>query len=108
MLPKRFNLNLISKFRTELMGLSALGIIACHAAPNGVYLPSPLYQLAAFGQLGVIIFFFLSGMGVFYSLSQFEGSVWKWYKRRFLRIGIPYSLLAIPFFIFAQFRNRGG
>lgn len=34
MLSKKFNLNFISKFRAELMGISALGIIACHALLN--------------------------------------------------------------------------
>jgi peptidoglycan/LPS O-acetylase OafA/YrhL len=66
------------------MGLSALGIIACHASPNGVYLPSPLYQLAAFGQLGVIVFILLSGLGMSYSLGKHKGSMWMWYAKRFV------------------------
>lgn len=107
MLLKKFNLNLISKFRSELMGLSALGIIACHASPNGVYLPSPLYQIAAFGQLGVIVFFLLSGLGMSYSLDKHKGSMWLWYAKRFKRLFIPYTMLALPFFVYRTYATGG-
>lgn len=65
-----FNLNLISKYRAELMGVSTLLILICHAAGNDVFMPSWLMYVVAQGQLGVDIFLFLSGMGLYYSLSE--------------------------------------
>lgn len=105
---KKFNLNLISKYRTALMGISALGIIACHAVPNGVYLPSPFHQLAGFGQLGVIVFFLLSGLGMSYSLDKHKGSKWMWYAKRFKRLFIPYTILALPFFVYQTYASGEG
>lgn len=58
------NLQLLSRHRTELMGLSALGIIACHTQANGVVMSGWLWQIFSLGQLGVSVFFFLSGMGI--------------------------------------------
>lgn len=68
-----FNLNLISKYRAELMGVSTLLILICHAAGNDVLMPRWLMYLVAQGQVGVDIFLFLSGMGLYYSLNQSGG-----------------------------------
>lgn len=68
-----FNLNLISKYRAELMGGSTLLILICHAAGNDVLMPKWLMYVVAQAQLGVDIFLFLSGMGLYYSLSTNRG-----------------------------------
>lgn len=68
-----FNLNLISKYRTELMGISAILILICHAAGNNVLMPKWLMYLVAQGSIGVDVFFFLSGMGLYYSLFSHKG-----------------------------------
>ena len=68
-----FNLNQISKYRAELMGVSTLLILLCHAAGNDVLMPKWLMYVVAQGQLGVDIFLFLSGMGLYYSLSTHRG-----------------------------------
>lgn len=97
----RFNFHLFSRYRTELMGLSAMGIIACHTYANGVVMPGWLWQFFSLGQLGVSVFFFLSGMGIWFSLReiQFErGGVMYWYSRRFKKLFVPFLILALPFF----------
>lgn len=66
------DLSLLSKYRTELMGFSAIGIIMCHACGNNVAMPSILWQICSLGQLGVPIFFLLSGLGMYYSLLKTE------------------------------------
>lgn len=66
----KINLSLLSKFRTELMGFSAIGILMCHACGNNVAMPSSIWQICSLGQLGVSLFFLLSGMGLFYSLKK--------------------------------------
>ncbi len=65
-----FSLHKISEYRTELMGLSAMLILICHAAGNDLAMPHYLRLLIAQGQIGVDIFLFLSGMGLFHSLSK--------------------------------------
>lgn len=64
------NLALLSKYRQELMGFSAVGIIMCHACGNNVAMPTILWQICSLGQIGVSMFFFLSGMGMYYSLCK--------------------------------------
>ena len=92
------DLNLLSKYRTPLMGLAALMVIFCHAPYYGVVMPRVVHEVLGRGNLGVDIFLFLSGIGCWYSL--FKGvSLKQWYYRRFVRIFIPYLLMQIPFWI---------
>lgn len=67
------NLSLLSKYRTQMMGLAALMIIACHAPASDVAMPSILRQVLGFGNYGVGVFFFLSGIGCWYSLNKSSG-----------------------------------
>lgn len=92
-----FQFKSISTYRAELMGLAAIGILMCHAAPNGVHLPAFVMQLFGLGQIGVSLFFFLSGLGLYFSLSSSpDRQVRSWYRKRFVRILIPYSLIYAP------------
>ena len=109
----KFNLNIISKYRTELMGVSAIGILCCHAVGNNVLLPSYIKKIMELGQLGVNIFFFLSGVGIWYSLQNI-GDIFRynnyisWYKKRYIRLFVPYLLLAMPFYVyFIILKNEG-
>lgn len=94
-----FNLNLLSKYRTPLMGIAAIMIIACHASGNGVLMPTYIKKFLTYGNLGVDIFLFLSGMGCYYSLSKGINTR-TWYKKRFVRIFMPYFLIQIPFWAY--------
>lgn len=94
------DLSLLSKYRTELMGLSAIGIIMCHACGNNVAMPSVLWQICSLGQVGVSMFFFLSGMGMYYSLSKNQrGGVINWYKARYIKLLVPYLIVSFPYYI---------
>lgn len=98
---KQIEISLIGKYRSELMGIAAIGIILCHAGPRGVEL-GPLLYLFNLCKVGVPLFFFLSGYGLFFSLDnllQKNGSVMLWYRKRLLRIFVPYIIWCIPFFI---------
>jgi len=57
----------ISKYRTELMGVAMLLVIAFH-----IHTPrtSIWHGVAEQGNIGVDIFFFLSGVGMWYSLTK--------------------------------------
>lgn len=65
---RRFNLSLLSTYRKELMGVSAIAVILCHANGRGVLLPPILQHVFDFGNLGVDVFLLLSGIGMYFSL----------------------------------------
>lgn len=94
-----FNLGLISKYRTALMGMATIGILMCHAPSNGVNLPFHLNSILALGQMGVMIFFFVSGIGLYYSTRQMKysaGGIAAWYRKRFVRLLVPYLIIYAP------------
>lgn len=88
----------ISKHRTALMGIATLMIIACHAPASGVALPKVINRVLGLGNYGVDIFLFLSGIGCYFSLSETKSWA-RYFKKRYVRIGIPYLLITIPFVI---------
>ena len=74
-----FNLSLLSKYRTELMGISALLILICHSVAY-ISMPNFMKYTLSLGNIGVDLFLFISGMGLWYSLEKFNsnnrGSAW--------------------------------
>lgn len=93
---KDFNLKLLSDYRSELMGIATIGILMCHAHAYDVSLPFGIEKIFGLGQIGVLLFFFLSGMGLSFSLDKCEYSksrIIKWYKKRFVRLLIPYFVI---------------
>ena len=90
---RHFNLNLFSQYRTQLMGIAAIMIIICHAPQYGVLMPPVMKKICVYGNLGVDIFLFLSGVGCYYSLNKTWGG--KWYKKRLIRIFIPYTIIKL-------------
>ena len=89
-----------SKYRTEFMGIAAIGIILCHAVGRQVMLPNSVARILNLGNLGVDLFLLLSGIGMYYSLAYKENNcLTLWYKKRFIRIWWPYFLCTIPTYI---------
>ncbi len=108
---KKYNLNWISAYRSEVFGISILMIILFHFTENLLSaVKSGQTSLEAhsligkllmdyhhfFGSIGVELFLFLSGVGLYYSFSR-NSDVPSFYKRRFTRILIPYLIVAVPF-----------
>lgn len=91
-------LSLLSKYRQELMGIATILILICHSVGNNVAIPFPLNKLFALGTCGVDVFFFLSGFGLYYSLLK-KSSLLQWYKKRYVRILVPYLIISIIGFI---------
>lgn len=97
----KIDVSQLSVFRTQIMGLAALMIIVCHAPASGVNMPDILARLMGLGNFGVDIFFFLSGIGCYYSLiNNVSGGCFCYFKRRFSRLMIPYLLISLPFCLF--------
>lgn len=94
-----FNLGLFSQYRPELMGIATLLIIICHAPVFGVQMPRWMSTIMSNGGLGVDIFLFLSGMGIYNSYlnnSQKGRGLLYWLLKRYIRIIIPLALIIIP------------
>lgn len=94
-----FNLGLLSRQRTFLMGVATIMIILCHIPKYGVNVDGLLRFILAYGNIGVDIFLFLSGLGCYYSLSKTK-KLKAWYKKRFYRIFVPYTLIQLPFWLY--------
>ena len=96
-------LGVISKYRTQLMGIAAILILVCHAPGNNVLMPQFLLRLCEQGQYGVDIFLFLSGVGLSYSMQKANlqktgmGGHYRWYLKRYKKIFLPYMIIAFPY-----------
>lgn len=80
------------------MGFSAIMIILCHI--RGIdYSNFPfLEKLVWFGNYGVELFLFVSGIGMYFSLTKTNTNLGQWYKRRYIRITVPFILIAISIY----------
>lgn len=94
MLHYKFQIDTISKYRTELMGLAILGVMLGHLM-NETYQPLILAQLARV--VHTPGFLFLSGFGLYYSFSN-NSDVYLFFKKRIVRLYIPYFMITLPFF----------
>ena len=86
----------LSKYRTELMGMSALGVLMTHA-PYTDPCPGWLQRVFSYGGAAVYIFMFLSGMGLYHSLSMRKEqtvSPSAFYRRRLIKVMVPWLLIA--------------
>lgn len=96
-------LNLLSKYRSELFGACILGVLAGHALPNMDECQNTLlyYFIKMFSLIGVRGFCFLSGFGLYFSLkgNNTGRRYLKFYEKRLTRVYIPYLCLGIPYFI---------
>ena len=75
---------LVSKYRGALMGIAILWVMMFHfpLKPN---IPI-VYNIISIGYGGVDIFLFLSGLGLYFSLSKGDIGLSQYYKKRFYRI----------------------
>lgn len=73
----------LSRFRRELMGVAMLSVMFFHIV--GSHHESLALSVAQCGDVGVDMFLFLSGMGLWYAWSK-HPSLSYFYKRRFARI----------------------
>lgn len=92
------NYSLLSRYRGQLFGLSIIGIMIFHYFENvlGFLKSGTVFEIASYfnkfiGSIGVEIFLFLSGMGLYFSLSK-NYNIKQFYKKRFVRVLVPYLL----------------
>lgn len=86
----------ISKYRTEMLGIAAIGVLLIHSLDYGVPYNAVFKFIAHLGVYGVDVFLLLSGIGLVVSAEK--NNISQFYRNRFHRVAIPYLLMAIPFF----------
>lgn len=89
------DLRLVSKYRTELMGIAIIGVLIMHLFSIG-QLPRtfPVKLISVIPSLAFTeTFLLLSGLGIYHSLTR-NNNISKFFKKRVNRLVIPYSLIA--------------
>lgn len=90
-----FQVNIISKYRTELMGIAMIGVMCGHLM-NHTFQPSILGFIVR--MVHTPGFLFLSGMGLYYSFGN-NCNLKTYFLKRFVRLIIPYFLVSSIFFL---------
>lgn len=103
MRTKDIELANISRFRGELMGAAMLFIILFHV---GLPRTDMFFGLRRCGNIGVDIFLFLSGVGLWFSWVK-QPSMWSFYRRRLLRI-LPAWLIMSSLYYIPRFNPQTG
>ena len=100
------NCGLISKYRTILMGLAIIFIMFCHMDTammhNGLTV-TPIAKAMHFFTVGVDIFLFLSGVGLYYSYTKKKQPYVQFEKKRLFRILPQYFLIAGITYLISDF-----
>lgn len=100
----------ISNYRGEIFGISIISIILFHyfegvavSVGTGKFLTllAFLYN-GAIGSVGVDVLLFLSGYGIFYSLSR-KPKLMAFYIKRIQRVVIPYLIVGCAFWLIKDF-----
>lgn len=107
---KNKTFKILSDYRTIIMGIAMISIILFH------YTEDCFYQVELYkgvtkiykelvGSVGVDIFLLMSGLGMYYSLSKSDKIV-EFYKKRLVKIIIPYLIIAIPTLIWTCIKTN--
>ncbi len=112
---KKFSLNEISKYRNELFGLSIISIILFHffyrvidnGSAGAMLSVAKVYDNIV-SSVGVEIFVFLSGVGLYFSMRK-NSNVKQFYAKRMTRVLIPYAVWGGLYWICADIlaKNEG-
>ena len=92
---KEIELANISRFRGELMGLAILFVMLFHV---GVPRTDMFFGLRRMGNIGVDMFFFLSGVGLWYSWTK-NADTMQFLRKRLLRIYPAWLIVASLYYI---------
>lgn len=98
LMRKKITWNILSKYRDELFGFSIISIIIFHYFEDlnsteleGVFKIVTKVYLALIGSLGVEIFIFLSGLGLYYSMKN-KFDIHRYIYKRVKRTIVPYIM----------------
>lgn len=95
---EKLTYGLLSKYKTELMGIAAASVLITHASDTIIVDNMP-YVFKIMSKMGTLfgsqmyMFFFLSGMGSWFSYEK-NGDAFTYWKNRIKRTIVPYLLLS--------------
>ena len=97
---KKLTYKIISDYRTFIMGIAMISIIIFHFTEdcaNAHYMYNGIIKLYKrnIGSAGVDLFLMMSGLGLVYSMKK-NNNIKYFYKKRIIKILIPYLLIAVP------------
>ena len=103
-MKRTIDLSDISRYRSELMGLAMIFVMLFH-----VWLPksNTFYGLVRCGNIGVDMFLFLSGIGLWYAWSK-RPTLKQFYWRRYIRIYPAWLIVSSLFYIPNYLYTSGG
>lgn len=90
----------IMPYRNEIYGILALWIILFHTTSR-IVIPKQVIFLGSFlrmGNISVDVFMFISGYCMCHSWNKMP-DVKSFYKKRVLRVAIPYFIISVPFYL---------
>lgn len=97
----------LSEYRTEIYGVAALLIIIGHSQDFMTAIFSDaVISIIGYGGIGVAMFAFLGGMGLWHSMQR-DSNVGRFYIRRIKRLLIPYLIISIPYYIIFDWIIKG-
>lgn len=99
MLGKRYNWQLISQYRSELMGIGIIGVMISHFLRWNEIQGAVAYIFKPF--IGLVYtegFLLLSGLGLYYSYKR-DNNLKSFYIKRINRLLIPFLIIAVPFYV---------
>ena len=101
----KFYLEGISRYRNEIYGLSILWILLFHMKGNekmeffrGIPVLHWFDSVARYGNMGVDIFLFLSGICLYFSFAG-NNNLWEYMKKRLKRIFFPIVFIPLPLWL---------
>lgn len=95
---KNINWSYISKYKSVLMGFSALLIVVFHSQVM-IYIPGILSFIREIFNIGVDVFIFLSGIGLYFSFSK-KPKFKDYYIKRLLNVYVITIIIYLPYLIF--------
>lgn len=101
MIKKQYNWGLISEKRRSLMGIAIISIVLFHYFEDLTRMQltiTPMTKLFRYGNIGVDMFLYISGIGLYYSYNR-DNNRRNFYKKRFKKIMIPYFIISTPFWV---------
>lgn len=102
------DIKLVSKYRTELMGIAIIGVLIMHFYSIGkLPLSLPVKMISIIPSMAFTeTFLFLSGLGIYYSLSRCDDTL-LFYKKRVRRLVVPYILMAfVPVLLYVTINEE--
>ncbi len=102
---KTYNWSLLSRYRTEMYGISAIMIVIFHMKNIVPYpytiphIPFNFSVITEYFNFGVDVFLLLSGMSLYFSLVK-KPKYTLYLKKRAERVFLPYLIISLPFSVF--------